>query len=124
MTAPLELAQAWERLLAAIEPLAAETVAAERAVGRCLATLLLAARTQPAADLSAMDGYALRADDLAGPWQVIGESAAGHPFEGELAAGRAIRISTGALMPAGDCAVVLQENTARDGATVEINCQG
>ena len=47
MTAPLELAQAWERLLAAIEPLAAETVAAERAVGRCLATLLLAARTQP-----------------------------------------------------------------------------
>ena len=124
MTAPLELAQAWERLLAAIEPLAAETVAAERAVGRCLATLLLAARTQPAADLSAMDGYALRADDLAGPWQVIGESAAGHPFEGELAAGRAIRISTGALMPAGDCAVVLQENTARDGATVELNGQG
>ena len=77
MTPPLPLAEAQQRLLSAAEPLPAETIAVEQAVGRYLAEPLAAARTQPAADLSAMDGYAVRADDLAGPWRVIGESAAG-----------------------------------------------
>ena len=72
MTPPLPLAEAQQRLLSAVEPLPAETVAVERAVGRYLAKPLVAARTQPAADLSAMDGYAVRADDLAGPWKVVG----------------------------------------------------
>ena len=99
---PLPLAEAQARLLAQVEPLAERVVPSEQAIGRYLSAPLLAARTQPAADLSAMDGYAMRADDLAGPWQVIGESAAGHPFAAKLGAGEAVRISTGELMPSGD----------------------
>ena len=124
MTPPLPLAEAQQRLLSAVEPLPAETVAVERAVGRYLAEPLVAARTQPAADLSAMDGYAVRADDLAGPWKVVGESAAGHPYAGSLQPGEAIRISTGALMPPEDGAVLLQENAARDGDTLSLNGEG
>jgi molybdopterin molybdotransferase len=82
----------------------------------------MAARSQPAADLSAMDGYAMQTGD--GPWQVIGESAAGHPFTGELGPGQAIRISTGALMPHGADAVLLQENALRDGDHLALNGLG
>ena len=124
MTPPLPLAEAQQRLLSAAEPLPAETVAVEQAVGRYLAEPLVAARTQPAADLSAMDGYAVRADDLAGPWKVVGESAAGHPYAGSLRPGEAIRISTGALMPPGDGAVLLQENALREAATLALNGEG
>jgi len=124
LPAPLPLAEAQARLLTQAEPLAAERVAAERALGRYLAEPLIAARTQPAADLSAMDGYAMRADDICGPWQVVGESAAGHPFAGTLEPAQAIRISTGALMPAGECAVLLQENAARDGDSLALNGEG
>ena len=112
---PLPLAEAQAGLLTQVEPLARQVVAAEQALGRYLAEPLRAARTQPAADLSAMDGYAVRADDMAGPWQIVGESAAGHLFSGTLRLGEAVRISTGALMPPGDCAVLLQENAAREG---------
>ena len=124
MTPPLPLAEGQQRLLSAVEPRPAETVAVERAVGRYLANPLVAARTQPAADLSAMDGYAVRADDLAGPWKVVGESAAGHPFSGSLQPGEAIRISTGALMPPGDGAVLLQENATREGEALALNGEG
>ena len=124
MTPPLPLAEAQQRLLSAVQPLPAETIAVEQAVGRYLAEPLVAARTQPAADLSAMDGYAVRADDLAGPWKVVGESAAGHPFSGSLQPGEAIRISTGALMPPGDGAVLLQENALREAATLALNGEG
>ncbi len=72
-------------------------------------------RTQPAADLSAMDGYAVSGDDLAGPWRVIGESAAGHPFAGRVPPGGAVRISTGALLPDHAGTVVMQENCTRSG---------
>ena len=121
---PLPVAEAQARVLAQVEPLGPQTVPSAEALGRYLAEPLLAARTQPAADLSAMDGYAVRADDLAGPWQVIGESAAGHPFTGTLGRGEAIRISTGALMPSGDCAVLLQENATRNGDTLALNGEG
>jgi molybdopterin molybdotransferase len=124
MTPPLPLAEAQARLLAQVEPLAAEAVAAERTIGRYLAAPLRAARTQPAADLSAMDGYAMRADDVTGPWKVVGESAAGHPFDGELALGEAIRISTGAMMPPGNGSVLLQENAAREGHTISLDSGG
>ena len=124
MTAPLPLAEAQRRLLAAVEPLAIEMVAAERAVGRYLAEPLIAARTQPAGDLSAMDGYAVRADDLAGPWRVGGESSAGHPFSGELDHGQAVRISTGALMPSGAGAVLLQENAKQEGDDLSLTGEG
>jgi molybdopterin molybdotransferase len=118
---PLPLAEAQARLLAQVEPLARRVLPAEQAIGRYLSAPLLASRTQPAADLSAMDGYAVRAEDLAGPWQVVGESAAGHPFAGTLRPGEAVRISTGALMPAGECAVLLQENAVRDGHRLALN---
>jgi molybdopterin molybdotransferase len=110
---PLDEAQAL--LLGSVDPLPAEIVLLADASGRYLAEPLHARRSQPPADLSAMDGYAMRADDLAGPWRVTGESAAGHPFGGALRSGEAVRISTGAHMPKGPMAVLLQENVRRVG---------
>ncbi len=101
-----------------------ETLAAQAAVGRYLSTPLTAARTQPAADLSAMDGYVVPPGDGEGPWRVVGESAAGHPFVGAIAPGEAIRISTGALMPPGGGLVLLQENATRDGDSLTLNGEG
>lgn len=110
---PLEEAQA--QLLALAEPLSAEWVAVDEAVGRYLAAPVIARRTQPGAALSAMDGYAVTRGDLAGPWHVVGESAAGHPYAGNLAVGQAVRISTGAVLPTDAAAVIVQEDLARDG---------
>ncbi|MDE8654189.1 molybdopterin molybdotransferase MoeA [Novosphingobium album (ex Liu et al. 2023)] len=115
---PLEDAQA--RLLQLAGPLPVERVDVEGAIGRYLAEPIAARRTQPAADLSAMDGYAVAADDLAGPWQVVGESAAGHPFGGRLAAGQAVRIATGAIVPADAQAIILQEDIARQGDSLRL----
>ena len=112
---PLPLDEAQMRLLALATPLAIERVDVTSALGRYLAEPLIAARTQPSADLSAMDGYAMVSGDLAGPWQVIGESAAGHPFAGSMLAGQAVRISTGALLPEDAGAVIVQEDLFRDG---------
>ena len=123
MTPPLPLAEAQARLLALATPLPAENVPTAQAVGRCLAAPLVAGRTQPPTDLSAMDGYALRQGET-GPWRVIGESAAGHPFAGTVGPGEAIRISTGAHMPAGADAVLLQENATREGDTLALNGEG
>ncbi len=123
MTLPLPLAEAQARLLALAAPLASETIQVEAALGHILSSPLLAARTQPKADLSAMDGYALRSGET-GPWRIVGESAAGHPFGGIVGPGEAIRISTGALMPEGADAVLLQENAARDGDRLSLNGEG
>jgi len=112
---PIPLEEAQARLLAMVEPLGSETCPATHAAGRYLAAPLPAHRTQPAADLSAMDGYAVREADTTGPWTVVGESAAGHPFVRELGTGEAVRISTGALMPPGAGAVLLQEDARRGG---------
>lgn len=120
MSAPLPLAEAQARLLSKISPLPIERVPVEAATGRCLAEPLLARRTQPAADLSAMDGYAMRLGTETA-WTVVGESAAGHPFMGSLKAGEAIRISTGALMPEGADAVLLQENATRSADALALN---
>src|SRR5690606_30347653 len=124
MTPPLPLDEAQRRLLDQVRPLPTAQVAIEAALGRYLAEDLAAARTQPPADLSAMDRYAMRKDDLAGPWRVIGESAAGHPFAGTLNHGEAVRISTGALLPPDAGAILLQENVARDGDTISLNGEG
>ena len=113
--APISLDEAWALLLAEAAPLEGESVPVAEALGRYAASDVIARRTQPAADLSAMDGYAVGVDDLSGPWRVVGESAAGRPFAGALSAGEAIRISTGAQMPGGGGAVLLQENAERDG---------
>ena len=109
----LELEDAQARLLALVRPLPVEHVDVADTRGRYLAAPLVAFRTQPAAALSAMDGYAVRAG--AGPWSVVGESAAGHPYAGILAPAEAVRIATGAVLPAGADAVIIQENCDRDG---------
>lgn len=113
MTAPLGLEEAQARLLALAPVLPPETVPTHAAIGRILAADIRAARTQPAADLSAMDGYALSPGE--GPWRVVGESRAGAPHAGALAAGEALRISTGAIVPAGADRVLLQEDALREG---------
>ncbi|HKT86279.1 MAG TPA: molybdopterin molybdotransferase MoeA [Novosphingobium sp.] len=117
---PIPLEEAQARLLALAEPLPIERVDVESAIGRYLSEPLPARRTQPAADLSAMDGYAVNADNLVGPWKVIGESAAGHPFDGLIGRGEAVRISTGAVLPSGAKAVILQEDVARDGDGISL----
>jgi molybdopterin molybdotransferase len=71
-----------------------------------------------------MDGYAVATSDLTGPWRVIGESAAGHPYTGTFGIGEAVRISTGALLPEGAGAVVLQEDATRDGDTIALTGDG
>lgn len=124
MTPPLPLEQAQARLLDLAEPLPIERVDPPSALGRWLAEPLVAERTQPACAVSAMDGYAVAADDLAGPWQVIGESAAGRPFHGFVSPGQAVRISTGAALPDGAGAVVVQEDVARDGDRLVLSGSG
>ncbi|RIY01579.1 molybdopterin molybdenumtransferase MoeA [Aureimonas flava] len=109
--------EALDRLLRGAQPVSdVETVAIDGAFGRILAADLHARRTQPAFDASAMDGYALRAADLrATPCEldIVGESAAGHAFDGAMPTGGAVRIFTGAPVPDGADAVVIQENTER-----------
>lgn len=117
---PLSLAQAQRRLMALAPALPVEHRAASECAGFYLAHPVTAARSQPDAPLSAMDGYAVRAADLPGPWTVIGESAAGHPFAGTVGPGQAARISTGAVVPNGADMVLLQEDAARDGDTLTL----
>ena len=116
--APLELEEAQARLLALAAPLEIERMPVTEALGRYLAEPLIARRTQPPADLSAMDGYAVRSADLPGPWQVIGASACGHPYAGAIGPGEAVRIATGALLPSGCDQVLLQEHCQRTAATL------
>jgi molybdopterin molybdotransferase len=121
---PLPLEEAQARLIALAPALPLETVPVEQAQGRYLARDLLALRTQPMADLSAMDGYAVRLGDGEGPWRVIGESAAGHPFAGAPGKGEAVRISTGALLPEGAGSVILQEDVEREGEQLRLTGEG
>jgi molybdopterin molybdotransferase len=111
----IELAEAQARLFALRAPVEVEHVPLNDAVGRWASEDMLAKRTQPARDLSAMDGYAIRAEDSPGPWHVIGESAAGRLFADKVGAGEAVRIFTGAVVPEGADCILIQENTARDG---------
>ena len=124
MNGLLDLEEAQQRLLALAPALPLERVDVPGTLGRYLAEALLARRTQPACHVSAMDGYAMREDDLAGPWLVIGESAAGHPWTGTLAAGETIRISTGAIVPDSAGAVIVQEDTAREGDRLTLTGSG
>ncbi len=115
MSALLTLEDAQARLLELAPELATCKLPAEEALGRYLATDLTARRTQPPADLSAMDGYAIVGD---GPWKRVGESRAGTPFAGALSHGECVRISTGAHMPQDADRVLIQENAHVDGALV------
>jgi len=120
----LSVAEAQARLFAAAPRVGIETRPLASAAGRWLAAPLVARRDQPGADLSAMDGYALRFAELPGPFKVIGESAAGRPFAGTVGAGEAVRIFTGAVMPAGADTVLVQEEARRDGARLWLEGEG
>ncbi|MEX2036371.1 MAG: gephyrin-like molybdotransferase Glp [Xanthobacteraceae bacterium] len=119
----LSVADALALVLEGAEPLPREDASLTAAHGRVLADDVAALRTQPPADLSAMDGYAVRSGDVANvpvTLNVIGEVAAGHPFEGEVEAGEAARIFTGGVVPPGADTIVIQENTTRDGDRVTV----
>jgi len=110
-------------ILSDLSPLGQDEVGIAEALGRVIAADLRAQRSQPAADMSAMDGYAVAAADietLPARLDVVGESAAGRAWDGRLSRGQCTRIFTGALLPDGADTVVIQENTARDGDTVTI----
>ncbi|MCC6719032.1 MAG: molybdopterin molybdotransferase MoeA [Acetobacteraceae bacterium] len=111
------------RILAALSPTPAEIVPLAEAWGRVLAAPVTARLTQPPRDVSAMDGYALRAADggLGARLRVVGAAPAGHPWDGTLAAGEALRLFTGSVVPAGADTVLLQEDAARDGDSVTVN---
>ncbi|MGI8840948.1 MAG: molybdopterin molybdotransferase MoeA [Caulobacteraceae bacterium] len=116
----LAVDEARARMLAATAPLGAEDVALGEALGRVLAADIVATRDQPPFAASAMDGWAVRAADGPGRLRIVGESAAGHGFAGAVGAGEAVRIFTGAAVPAGADAVVIQEDAERDGEDVMI----
>ena len=115
----ISVREALDHILALSDALPSEDIALQYAQGRVLAQTVRANRDQPPFAAAAMDGYAIRATDLAAgaqTWQVIGESAAGHPFSSPVAAGQATRIFTGAPLPQGTDHVLIQENVcAKDG---------
>ena len=106
------------RMLAEIAPLSAEQVAIADAAGRVLAEDVVAVRDQPPFRASAMDGWAVRVADTPGALAIVGESAAGRGYEGEVRAGEAVRIFTGAALPDGADSVVIQEDAEREGDRV------
>lgn len=117
----LPVADARTRILAALAPVGAETVALAAAHGRTLASDLVAKLTQPAFSVSAMDGYAVRAADIAQAPAIlrrIGAAPAGHPFKGGVAAGECVRIFTGAIVPDGADTILIQENATAEGERV------
>ncbi|HEY4142632.1 MAG TPA: gephyrin-like molybdotransferase Glp [Pseudolabrys sp.] len=119
----LSVAEALRRVLAEAKPLTAVETPLSDAHGLVLARDMAALRTQPPLSNSAMDGYAVRADDVAQApvtLDIVGESPAGHPFGGTVGAGQAVRIFTGGVMPAGSDTVVIQEHTTRDGDKVTV----
>lgn len=114
---------AFERIVGAAVPLSTEKLPVAQASGRVIAGPIAARRSQPGSDLSAMDGYAVRSADLTGSdvtLQLVGESAAGHPFSGTVGPGEAVRIFTGAVVPKGADQVVIQENVTASGTSVKL----
>jgi molybdopterin molybdotransferase len=119
----MPVADALAAVLAGAEPLPEEMVALDAAFHRVLARDLPALRTQPPQAMSAMDGYAVRAADAnrAGVrLKVIGEVAAGRPFEGKVGPGEVVRIFTGGALPEGADAIVIQEDAVAHGDRIEI----
>jgi molybdopterin molybdotransferase len=119
----MPVADALAAILAGADPLGEEMIALEDAYHRVLAHDVAARRTQPPQAMSAMDGYAVRAADAAevnARLKVIGEVAAGRPFDRALGAGEAARIFTGGVIPDGADAVVIQEDTVADGNSITI----
>ena len=123
MKAALSVAEALSRILDGVAPMHCERVPVLDAHQRILAEDVAAALTQPPFAASAMDGYAVRTADVArlpATLDIVGEAAAGSGYHGTLQPGQAVRILTGAPVPHGCDAIVIQENTSRDGTTLTI----
>lgn len=122
MSGLISVEGALARILASVEaPVGTEALPVALAAGRTLAEDVAALRTQPPFRASAMDGYAIRSADVARPptrLTVVGTSAAGHGFAGRIGAGEAVRIFTGAPLPEGSDAVLMQEGAEAADGTV------
>ena len=119
----LSVEEAAARVVAGLALTDTQEIPLEDAAGRVLAQDLAATLTQPPFNASAMDGYAVRAEDIASipcDLQVIGEAAAGHPFAGAIQTSETVRIFTGAPVPEGADTIVIQEVTEISGSTVTI----
>ncbi|MDH2310692.1 gephyrin-like molybdotransferase Glp [Methylobacterium brachiatum] len=124
MSGLIPVADALARVLASVsDPVEAETVPLAQAAGRTLAADVAASRTQPPFPASAMDGYAVRFADasaVGASLKLIGTSAAGHGFSGRIGPGEAVRIFTGAPVPEGADAILIQEDAQAEGETVRV----
>lgn len=119
----MPVAEALERMLSGVIPLESKDIGLRFALGRTLAEPVTATLTHPPFDASSMDGYAVRASDVAQPpatLRVVGTATAGHPFNGVVNAGEAVRLFTGSVVPEGADAVLIQENATADGDTVTV----
>ncbi len=119
----LSVAEAQTKVLEGLKRLGAEQVSLGAASGRTLASDVAATRTQPPSDVSAMDGYAVRAQDVAtlpAKLKLIGSVAAGASFGGSVGKGEAVRIFTGAPVPKGATTIVIQENTKAKDDEVQV----
>ncbi|GAN80223.1 molybdopterin molybdotransferase MoeA [Acidocella aminolytica] len=119
----ISVVEARRRILAALRPGAPEIVGLAQAHGRVLAKPVQARLTVPPADISAMDGYALRVADATpgSRLKLVGEAPAGHPFSGQIGAGEVVRIFTGSVIPAGADTVLIQENATAEADAVVVN---
>ncbi|MBF0267076.1 MAG: molybdopterin molybdotransferase MoeA [Alphaproteobacteria bacterium] len=116
----LSVEEAQTLVLSNLAPLGSETVAVSQALGRVLAQPATARTSHPTADVSAMDGWAVRSADGVNLTQ-IGESSAGHPFDGTVGQGQCVRIFTGAVMPSGADSVAIQEEVKADGMAITLD---
>ncbi|MGC9269528.1 molybdopterin molybdotransferase MoeA [Acidiphilium sp.] len=122
----LSVTEARDRILALLAPTGSEIVTLAEAAGRVLAAPVVARLTQPPLDVSAMDGFALRAADatVGARLRIIGAAPAGHPFAGSVGAGEAVRLFTGSVVPSGADCIVIQEDTTFDDDVVILNAAG
>ena len=119
----ISVEEALARTTEAFSPLPGEEVSLEKALGRVLAEDAYAAVSHPPTDVSAMDGYAVRAKDVAQvpvSLSVVGEAPAGGAYKDEVMSGQAVRIFTGGTVPQGADTIIIQENTERNGETVMV----
>jgi molybdopterin molybdotransferase len=118
---PVDEARA--RILAGLQASPVEIVGLSAAWNRVSAAPVIARLTQPPADVSAMDGYALRAADgtLGARLKMIGAAPAGHPFAGTVGPGQTVRLFTGSVVPPGADGILIQEDAVRDGDLITVN---
>jgi len=119
----ISVEEARARIRDGLKPVGGDSVSLAAAHGRVLAMPVIARLTQPPADVSAMDGYALRAADAGqgASLKIIGTAPAGHPFAGSIGPGEAVRIFTGSVMPEGADTVLLQEDASAANGIVTVN---